>query len=133
MILKLANALDVNALLYTSNFSDELYHSLVKKFNKYSEENNLDISLIINTITGPSNVTAQNEFILNLFKKKSNKYDLYFYDNIYSANYGDYFLDLNEYLPKSHLNIFNYDIISNSCIYNDKLIGLVIIRYTFII
>eukprot|EP00833_Pecoramyces_ruminatium_P003884 jgi/Orpsp1_1/1177916/evm.model.c7180000063310.1 len=124
MILKLARALNVNALLYTSNFSDELYHSLIEKFNKYSKENNLDISLIININTGSLNVTAQNEFILNLFKKKSTKYDLYLYDNIYSSNYGDYFLDLNEYLPKSHLDIFNNDIISNSCVYNDKLIGL---------
>jgi len=128
-----ANALEVNAFLYSSRFSDEFYHSLIKKFNKYSEENNLDISLTLNIGTGPSNATAENEFILKLFKKKSKKYDLYFYDNIYSANYGDNFLDLNEYLPKSHLDIFNNDIISNSCVYNDKLIGLPLQLYSSVL
>lgn len=71
--------------------------------------------------------------IKSFFKKKSSKYDIYFYNNIYSSNYGDYFLDLYENLPKSHLDMYNNDIIKNSCVYNDHLIGLVSILYFFTI
>ncbi|ORY31687.1 hypothetical protein LY90DRAFT_76374 [Neocallimastix californiae] len=57
--------------------------------------------------------------------KKSSKYDLYFYDNAYTQTYGPYLLDLKQYLPKEHIDIYNSELLSQSCEYENKLVGLV--------
>jgi len=58
-------------------------------------------------------------------KAKKNKYHFYFYDSTYISNYGPYLLDLSQYLPKDHIDIYNSDILSYTCYYKDKLVGLV--------
>jgi len=107
------------------------------KFNNYAKENGLNIKFEITSITPSMSMTdgkkELNTIIKSLLKKKSSKYDIYFYDNVYSSNYSNYFLDLYEYLPKSHLDMYNDDIITNLCVYNNHLIGLVTIIYLFII
>ena len=64
-----------------------------------------------------------------LFSKKSDKYDLYYFDNIFSNKFGPYLLDLREYLSESHINLYDNEITSQTCYYNDKLVGLVITFY----
>ncbi|ORX41837.1 periplasmic binding protein-like II [Piromyces finnis] len=62
--------------------------------------------------------------IETLLRKKSTKYDLYFYDDIYSNRFGPYFIDLNDYLSEEHINSFNKNILSQLCYYENKLVGL---------
>jgi len=57
---------------------------------------------------------------------------LYFYDNMYSPQFGPYFYDLKELLPKEHINMYESELIKQSCYYENKLVGLVI-KYFFII
>lgn len=42
----------------------------------------------------------------SLFKKRSTKYDIFFYDNIYTKKFSSYFVDLNNYIDKKHIDMF---------------------------
>lgn len=63
-----------------------------------------------------------------LFGKKDTKYDIYFYDISYIIDYDKYLINLREYLPESHIDMYNLEILKDYCTQNDKLIGLVIIN-----
>jgi len=114
-------------LAYISSESDP-YSFLVDKFNEYSEANNLDVTIKL-TLVSKNNFTSSDEdypsTVEALLKKKLFTYDLYFYDNAYSAKYGEYLINLYDYLSPEHIEMYHSDILSNSCIYNDKLVGLV--------
>ena len=60
-----------------------------------------------------------------LLKKKSVKYDLYFYDDIYSNRFDPYLEDLNKYIEKEHVDKFDKNIINEISYYKDKLVGIV--------
>ena len=61
--------------------------------------------------------------------KESKKYDIFTYE-IKNAKYiAPYLSDLREQLPKEHIDMYNSNLISETGIYNDKLIGLVNIYY----
>ena len=88
----------------------------------------LNITLNLNLLTPKNSTVNRDEFfslIDSFLQKKSNKYDIYFYDNIYTPKFEPYFLDLNKLLPKEHINLYksieNYESYS----YNNKLVGLV--------
>jgi len=56
--------------------------------------------------------------------KQSKKYDIFTYEIINSKYIAPYLLDLREQLPKEHIDIYNSNLISETGIYNNKLIGL---------
>eukprot|EP00833_Pecoramyces_ruminatium_P000409 jgi/Orpsp1_1/1174441/evm.model.c7180000050111.1 len=60
----------------------------------------------------------------SLLKRKSKKYDLFFYDNTYTPKFGPYLLNLNEWVSESHIKMFDQSIISQTCMHNDNLVGL---------
>lgn len=60
-----------------------------------------------------------------LLTKGSGKYELIFYDNIYSLRFGEHFLNLRDYLTEEYINMYDERITSQTCVYNDKLVGLV--------
>jgi len=100
----------------------ETYNSLIDVFNNYAKNNNLDINLslfIYNSMTDHCSI------IENLLARKSTKYDLYFYNYVDSAISAKNFVDLRQHLTDDNINVFNSDILSKSCVYDDKLIGLV--------
>ena len=57
--------------------------------------------------------------------KKHTKYDLYIYENSFLSEYSPYLLDLTEYISKDILDMYDPKIISELCMFDDKLIGLV--------
>ncbi|ORX79942.1 periplasmic binding protein-like II [Anaeromyces robustus] len=95
---------------------------------------NINIRINLNLLSA-SNTTFStfgfSSMIESLLKKKSPKYDIYFYDSSFISKYGPYLIDLQEWLPEEHINIYDQNIINQTCIYNDKLVGLpIVIQYT---
>jgi len=124
------NAIDLNAIAFTYDVDVQVYTYLVKNFNNYSKENNLDINIHLNLITPANSTTEINDygnFLESLLIKKTLKYDLIFYDNIYSFRYGAHLINLYDILPKEHINMYNPQITSQSCAYQDEIVGLVTI------
>lgn len=106
---------------------------MIEKFNQYAKENSLDIevSVVLNSNNNSSmNVDDYGSSIEHLLKKHSKKYDIYFYDNMYSPRYSPYFINLKDYLSRDHLSMYSSGIASQSCVFNGKWVGLV--SYIFI-
>jgi len=40
-------------------------------------------------------------------KKEKSKYHIYIYDNIYVSQHGPHLLNLEEYLPNDHINMYD--------------------------
>jgi len=101
---------------------------IINDFNEYSAQQNLNITLEL-TVYRSSNVHDDYaSYIESILKKKGNKFDIYFYDNSYTTVYGNYLLNLKNYLDPSHTEIYDPKIISETCIYENKLVGLVCIK-----
>jgi len=66
-----------------------------------------------------------------LLSKKTEKYELIFYDNIYSMRYAPHLLNLYDYLDEDHIILYDREIILKSCVSDDKLVGIVNIIYNF--
>lgn len=49
------------------------------------------------------------------------------------ARFGDYLLNLEEYLPEEHINIYKNGIGSQSCVYKDKWVSFVFINFIIFI
>ncbi|ORY59001.1 periplasmic binding protein-like II [Neocallimastix californiae] len=104
-----------------------MYIPLINSFNKYAEEKNLNITIKLTTLTTFNSTSEINNYgsLVDMFlSKKSDKYDLFFYYASYTKKYGPHFEDLKELLPKEHIDMYDKDIISKSCLYNDKVVGL---------
>jgi len=101
---------------------------MIKNFNDYAKNNNIDITINIE-IYSPSNSTvnadsfgSEIEYIL---KKKKNKYDIILYDIMYSPRYAPYFVDLSDYIPKEHIDLYSSTVANQTCTYKGKWVGLV--------
>ncbi|ORX80129.1 periplasmic binding protein-like II [Anaeromyces robustus] len=127
LYIMISKCVTIDAIAFTYDVSGEVYSFIVNEFNKYSKENNLNVTLKLNLIT-PSNSTGDiNDYgsmVEQLLTKKTTKYDLYFYDNIYSTRFGQHFVSLDKILDKEHINLYNKDVISLSCTYNGEYVGL---------
>lgn len=118
----------LNAIAYTMDEVGLLYKSYVNMFNEYSEHMNLNIkvNLILMTKSNSTESFLNNGAMFeSLLKKKNNKYDIFFYDGTFSQDYGPYLLNLNELLPKIHIDMYNKKILSQISMYKDKIVGLV--------
>ncbi|KAL6631985.1 periplasmic binding protein-like II [Neocallimastix sp. 'constans'] len=103
---------------------------MINKFNNYSKENNLNITLHFNyysRINSTNNVGDYESQLDILFNRHSQKYDIIFYDNIFSRRYGPHLLNLKELLPNEHINLYSDNILSKTSLYKDKLVGLPVI------
>ncbi|ORX81335.1 periplasmic binding protein-like II, partial [Anaeromyces robustus] len=117
----------INALAFTKNEEVQIYTFLVNRFNNYSKKNNLNITVNLNLLS-PANSTAESlDFFTSIdsyLRKKSTKYDIYFYENIYTTKFEPHFINLKEWLPKEHIDMFTHVEKSESYFYNNKLVGL---------
>jgi len=77
------------------------------------------------TLVETSLKKSNNIHTINNKNLTNTKYDIYFYDMRFTDLYAPYLLDLNEVLPKDFIEKYNSRIINESCIYEDKLVGLV--------
>eukprot|EP00833_Pecoramyces_ruminatium_P013756 jgi/Orpsp1_1/1187788/evm.model.d7180000060183.1 len=97
------------------------------EFNKYAKNNNLDITLKLTALTLSSTtsyINNYNSMIETLLKKHSKKYDIFFYYGSYTTKYGPYFVDLEQYLSKEHIEKFDSNTLNKICIYNNKVVSL---------
>jgi len=122
--------IQLTALGYSYSEDSQFYTSLIDKFNKYSKDNDLDIEVQLVYLSSV-NVTGYykdyDSFLEALFKKKDDRYDIYFYETTDIFNYDKYMIDLNEFISEENLNMFDQKIIQDFCTENGKLVGLVII------
>ena len=105
----------------------------MRKFNEYSKKNNLNIKLNLNLITAANSTVLINDYgstIESILSRKLDKYDVYFYDNIYTKRFGKHFIDLKKKLPKEHMDEYASGIGSKICISDGKWVSLVCIMYT---
>ncbi|OUM70612.1 hypothetical protein PIROE2DRAFT_1138 [Piromyces sp. E2] len=125
------NAITINALAFVNNEHIHLYSPIINAFNVYSKNNNFDINFHI-TILSPKNSTSERshfeDMIESLLLKQSTKYDIYFYYGLYNKNLGVHFVDLNNYLSKEHIELYDSNILSKLCYNNNRLVGLVMIN-----
>jgi len=118
----------INAFTTTLDKNFEIYSSLVYDFNAYSQKNNLNITVNLE-ITENKQIDDYGSAIEVLLKRKNSRksYDLFFYENYYKSKFGAYLIDLKGLIPEDHINMFDPNIISGTCYYKDKLIGMVIL------
>jgi len=76
-------------------------------------------------------VNNYQSMIENLLYKKSKKYDLIVFDNIYSKKFESYFLDLKDLLPQEHLDLYSEGIAAQTCIFNNKWVSFLIFFFFF--
>ncbi|ORX80266.1 hypothetical protein BCR32DRAFT_268953 [Anaeromyces robustus] len=135
-IIYLTKAIKLLSSAWSYSNYDFLFSPLIKKFNEYAKENSIDTEIDIE-LHSPSNsslyVDDYGSFIEHLLKKKSTKYDIIFYDVIYTPRYSSYFIDLKDYLPKEHIDNYASGIAYDTCVHNGKWVGLhVSIDHTFL-
>ncbi|OUM58626.1 hypothetical protein PIROE2DRAFT_16031, partial [Piromyces sp. E2] len=100
---------------------------LLKEFNKYSKENNLGIHVNLNLLTTANSTELIGDYgttVEIMLKRKDGKYDLVFYDNVYPIRYGPYLVDLKTLLPPGHVEMYADSIASETCVFEDKWVGL---------
>ncbi|ORX80423.1 hypothetical protein BCR32DRAFT_268906 [Anaeromyces robustus] len=125
--IEFSQAITITGLVLAYPDEIEYYKLINNEFNEYAVKTDLDISLDITIIT-PSNFTVNlNNFsslMDYLLNRKSKKYDLFFYYGIYNQKYGKHFLNLEDKLPREHIDPYDQGVLNISCIYNNHLIGL---------
>jgi len=117
----------INIIAFTVEQNGPMLEAYVEGFNQYTMENNIDITADINlmTINSVANSLANSYLMIeSLLKKKTNKYDIYFYDVSYGKQYSPYLLDLREVLPEEQKNYLNKIILKKIFILKGKLFGL---------
>ena len=106
-----------------------MYSPLVDEFNAYAKVMGIDINVKLELIIKNKTAAVTDEFVSimdTILNKKSTKYDIFFYDNIYTIRYSQDLIDLKNYLEKEHIDMYPNALKSEAFSYNNKLIGLVI-------
>jgi len=122
------NAVILKALLFTYAEKEHIYTSMVKDFNEYSKEKNLDIEINLISLTPLNttiNISNYSSMIKTLTNKKSKKYDIYFYYGSFTYEYGKHFEDLKKYSEIT--NNFEPETIKSICSYDNRIVGFPIL------
>ncbi|ORY37851.1 periplasmic binding protein-like II [Neocallimastix californiae] len=126
-IVYIGKTVTLNTISFSYSVETEIYSYLVNEFNQYSKENNLNITLKLNLLNSSNSTNHINDYgslIGSLLKKETKRYDIYFYDIVYSQLFGPFFMDLKKWLPKELINEYDTRFFIPACIYKDKLVGL---------
>ena len=121
-------AIQLNGIVFA--YIEELQYFTVfaNKFNEYTRNNNIDINLHIELYTPNNSTSYASDYgstLEALLNKGSTKYDLIFYDTMYSPRYSNLLEDLRYWLPEEHISMYSSGIASQSCTYKGKWVGLV--------
>jgi len=112
-------------LAYTD--SHQVYTDIINDFNNYAKANNIDVELSINLYTPSNSSILVNQYgnaIDFLLSKNSTKYDIIFYDTLYSWRFSPFLTDIKGRIPEDHLNLYSPGIASQTCLINGKWVGL---------
>lgn len=106
------------------------FTAMSKKWNDYAKENGIDIELLVNSYSSLNSTTSFDDFgnsMEYLLNKGNKKYDIFFFDPMFTKKYSPYFVNLEEYLPKEHMDLYSKGIAPKICTYDGKWVGLVCI------
>ncbi|KAG4107448.1 hypothetical protein H8356DRAFT_974815 [Neocallimastix lanati (nom. inval.)] len=124
-LINIGNAINISAVSFSFNGGGDIYKPMIDSFNKYAKQNNLDITVSLDLYTNENSTSLVTDYESMLDSLiQSDSYDLYFYDNIYSTKFGPHLLNIKEWISQEHLNLYSEGIASQSCVYNDKWVGL---------
>ena len=126
--LEKCNTLELNAVAFSFQNSVPYFTIVINKFNEYTKQNNIDIHVTLNLYSTDNSTKYVNDYgstIEFILSRGSTKYDIIFYDNMYSPRYSSYFIDLMDWLPEDHMAMYSSGIASQSCTYKGKWVGLV--------
>ncbi|ORX42465.1 periplasmic binding protein-like II [Piromyces finnis] len=134
-LINLIIANNTNLVLYAFTYSDtdNYYTELVKRFNEYSIQQSLDISLELNILNNANTSLTSDEIANKLdsylkysVKKNDNdeNLDLVAYDVIYSGRFSDYFVDLKPFISKKIIDSFIPSSIDTCTTPENELISL---------
>jgi len=125
----LTKAITINLIVQTYFSYAGLYPLMIDDFNnRYVKEKNLDINLKLILFTEENSTFGEDFYsstVDSILNKKSNKYDVFIYDPLFTRRYSPYFIDLKEYLPEEHMRMYttNPDA-AKAGYYNNQWIGL---------
>ncbi|KAG4089587.1 periplasmic binding protein-like II [Neocallimastix lanati (nom. inval.)] len=104
-----------------------MYNDLVNEFNKYSKENKLNIELDKVLFSNQNTTFELNNYdstIDSLISRRSNKYDIYCFDPLYTKKYTSFMINLNDILPEEHMELYNHGDAKKTCYSNNQWAGL---------
>jgi len=124
----LSDNIELNAIVITLESGSATFDYYVAAFNEYAKQNNLNVTMTLQQITEKDahySLYNTGYMIENMLKKKNSKYDIYFFDNSYTTNYGPYLLNLEDYIEPEHINMYNQEVLSFVARDRDRLVALV--------
>ncbi|OUM61595.1 hypothetical protein PIROE2DRAFT_12376 [Piromyces sp. E2] len=122
------SSIKIKSVVLTYSDRGDLFERITNDFNIYAQENNLDVELEVSLYTTSNTTEFVKEYgstLDHLLKKGSKKYDLYFYDVMYSKQYSYHLIDLGEALKKDHIKLYTNSVAAQTCKNEDQWVGLV--------
>jgi len=120
--------LELTAVAFAYSEDGQLYTPIAERFNEYAKKKNIDIHLNVNLFTPVNTSIVDVDNFASLIeqneRRKSGKYDIIFYDTMYSRRFSPYFIDLKKYLPEEHLKPYYSGVANQTCIYEGKWVGI---------
>ncbi|ORX43386.1 periplasmic binding protein-like II [Piromyces finnis] len=108
-LLNLINAININIIANSLDGFGDLYTEITNEFNKYSDDQNLDIHLNLDLFTEKNITYENNDYSLNieiLLEKKVNKYDLFIFESEEIRRFSSYLHSLNDKLSEE-INLYS--------------------------
>ncbi|ORX64250.1 periplasmic binding protein-like II [Anaeromyces robustus] len=122
----IGNAIDILGIASSENGAGLLYNKLAGEFNEYAKKKELDITVTVNLLSKENStveVTDYESTLDSLLPKKSEKYDIIFYDNIFTSKYGQHFVNLKEVVSDEYFKLYEKGIAPQSCVYDNKWVA----------
>jgi len=123
----LGEDIQITALANSYSPDDQSYNYIVNSFNEYSKKENLGIKLDLNLITSANSTNFIYDYgttIEEILSKGRDKYDIYFYDLVYTKRFGKYFVNLGDKLPQEHLDMYKFKYYQDLYFSNNQWVSL---------
>jgi len=118
--------ISLNAIALSMSDDNHFFSSLCQDFNNYAKENNLNINVNLIMLTHDNSTASADDYSLSLnqlYVKKRIKYELIFYFNFNMNGFENYFVDLNKWLNKNTINMYEPQVLLQTCTKKNKLVG----------
>jgi len=120
--INIVEAITITAVAHIFSQKGEIYQILKNSFNEYAKKENLDIQFDVVVFSNENSTNEVDNYaytIDSLLAKKSTKYDLYFYFGSSNGDFSPNLLNLDEWLPKEHIAMYDPGILKSNCISDD--------------
>jgi len=123
----LIKAVNLNAVLYSYQNDANFYHTIVNDFNDYAKANNLDINVkfIMQTPLNSTGVAGDyTDYLNHILNRQSKEFDIYFFYSGQSKQFGPHLVNLNEFIPKEQIDLYNYEYVKTVGVLDDELVAM---------